>query len=221
VDILTVHFKAAGQSLDFVQSFEKLSALGVWCSYDDISKSVDTFSYEGSWSHSLKRLCLFHMAPENPGNSISITTLSLIADTCPSLEFLGISIHNPEKPEKQAVKNNGKGRKSHNLKALVFFNLPDVWDDTLSLTIDFVSLLVHLFPAMDVPDYTGTNDARRVWWKGVEDMWRMCQTIRDERNVGVETPFPSQETFSNVEALRKHLAICQLMMLRLLGRALF
>lgn len=185
------------RSFSFVQSLGKLKDLSL-CSLDgaiSMSDIVDTFSYNGSWLRSLTSLRLINASPRDPVKGISIAALSLIAEACPNLKWLFISIHHPEKPEKNAVAKDAKGRKPHDLEGLMFINLPVDWDDSMSLAIEFVSLLVHLFPATNLPHYIGINDkpdaqaTREVWWKGVEDMWRMYQTIRDKQNV--KKPLPA------------------------------
>ena len=91
-----------------------------------MSDIVETFSYDGMWSHSLTYLHLGYVNPTNPVNGISIAALHIIADACPNLKSLDISIHRPEKPEKPTVKKDEGGRKLHDLQKLVFFNIPGV-----------------------------------------------------------------------------------------------
>ncbi len=182
--------KTIKPSLSQVKSFDNLKELIVLSLYGTISMSDIVGTFDGSWSRSLVHLQLMQMYPTNSLNCISIAALWIIADTCPNLEQLEISIHRPDEPERQiAVKRNGQERKPHNLKRLVFLNLPGVWDDTMTLATEFISLLDHLFPSMTVPKYIsatpdkpGAQAMRRAWWNGVEDMWRLCQTIKKRKS---------------------------------------
>jgi len=173
--------KTIKPSLTQVESFDNLRELVVLSLHGTISMSDIVGTFDGSWSRFLVHLQLMQMHPINSLNCISIAALWVIADTCPNLEFLEISIHRPDKPEMQiAVKQNRQERKPHNLKKLVFFNLPRVWNDTKSLATDLISLLDYLFPFMTVPKYIGATPdkpgaraMRRAWWNGVVDMWQL------------------------------------------------
>jgi hypothetical protein len=185
----SIIIKTVDPSLSIVKPFEDLRDLIVASLFGPISMVdiVDTFTYDGSWSRSLVHLQLMQMNPTNPLDCMSIAALCFIADACPNLKFLEISIHRPDKPEKHlVVKKDGQEHNPHHLKKLVFLNLPGVWDDSTSLAIGLVSLLYHLFPSIAVPNYAGgkidkpdERAARRAWWKGVQDMWKMYQRIKD------------------------------------------
>ena len=175
--------QAVVPSISFVKSFETLQEFlvispGAISMFDIVD--IFMINDDKSWSRSLTRL---HFKQENPSNGISITALYLIADACPNLKSIEISIHHP------MVKTHVQERKPHDLKKLVFFNLPGVWVESMALAIDLVSHLDHLFPPMAVPEYTGGKEdnpgalaTREAWWRGVQDMWRMCQTSKGRKN---------------------------------------
>ena len=165
-------------SLSLVKSFENLRELEVSSSHGAISMSdiVDTFHSDGSWSRFLTKL---HLDQTHPFDGMSIAALCFIADACPNLESLEISIHLPEKPE-GPVKKAGEERQPHDLEELVFLNLPAVWEDTVPLKFELVSLLDSLFPSMAILEYTGSEvdkpgalATRGAWWRSVQDIWAL------------------------------------------------
>ena len=182
--------KTTDPSLGFVKSFENLRDLTVSSLTRPLPmfEIVGTFTCEGLWSRSLVHLHLIQRTLIDASMCfvcMPIAALLIIADACPNLESLHISIYHPERPKKQT---DNQKRNPHDLKKLVFANLPGSWDETMTLAIDLASYLDLIFPAMGVPQYTGAKSdkpnalaKREEWWKGVQDMWGTFQTIKDRQ----------------------------------------
>ena len=176
--------------LNLVKSFENLMDLTLMsCNHTiPMSDIATAFTYEGLWSSSLVHLQVIQrlINPIVTLSCMSIGALLVIADACPNLESLQISIFHPMTPGTQTDNQ----RKPHKLKMLVFLNLPNSWDETMPLAVDLASYLDLLFPAMNVPQYVGAGTdkpgalaKREEWWKGVQDLWRTFQTIKYRQRV--------------------------------------
>jgi len=134
------------------------------------------FLNDNQYLSNLQRLRLEYDRPSEINQSLSIAALPLIANACPKLLHLAISIYHPDQSEMRVTTRSGR---SHNLRTLGFYSLPD-WDDSTSLATTLSSFLDHVFPGLTNAHYCGAAfpELREKWWKGVQDMIKAHQTGR-------------------------------------------
>ena len=159
-------------------TFEQLDDLSVRVPTLRISTThLATFLDNNRYFSNLLWLTLEYDRPSQINQSLSIAALPLIANTCPKLFHLAISIYHPDQSEMRIT------TRSHNLRTLRFCSLPD-WDDSTSLATAFSSFLYHLFPKL-IFSYWGVlalPESRKKWWESVQDMIKGHQTrmVRNE-----------------------------------------
>jgi len=126
----------------------------------------------------LQHLTLQYDRPREINQSLSIAALPLIADACPKLLHLAVSIYDPDQSEMRITT-----RSAHNLHTIRFDPLPD-WNESTILATALSSFLDHLFPGLIDSDYwsrevsCASRELREKWWKGVQDMIKAHQIRR-------------------------------------------
>jgi len=106
---------------------------------------------------------------------LSIAALPLLADTFPRLQYLEISIYNPDQATMKAIAANAV-RRSHSLKALWLFKLPQKWIYDTSSAVAFASFLYQVFPKLKVL----YSSEHYEWMNNVQEMLKKEQSAPEK-----------------------------------------
>ena len=158
-------------------TFEQLEEFSVRVQTLRISTThLAVFLKNNRYLSNLQRLTLEYGRPSEINQSLSIAALPLIANTCPKLLYLAISVYHPDQSEMRITTRSGR---SHKLQTLIFDSIPD-WDDSTSLATALSSFLDHQFPELTNAQlsYWAVPESRLKWWKGVQDMIKAHRTRR-------------------------------------------
>jgi len=174
----------SNRSLSSLQSCKSLQNLEISGITLHISDEIIRDLCEGGAWRNLRSL---HLPRATPDHSPSLSILKTIAQSCPDLQSLVISINFQNMPSldfSALPKERSASRIPHNLKSLSILKVPDPRigseNNTITMAISVSLFIEYHFPNLEKAQLLSDFSADTDWWHNVEKMMKAYKMVREE-----------------------------------------